>query len=178
MSEPQQARPAPPPPAPLFYEGGASWYMVLLGPAAAVVMLLVQQSGGLGLQLAVPGMFLVLVSGFIAIQVKAARIHSSVELTGQTLRQGTETIRVGDIVMMYPEPERFADRKSEPEQWQESRALGELSGVPKRRVGIGLRLTGRRNVQAWARNHRGLRAALTPLVQQRPDEGDRTGEQW
>ncbi|MGH3561575.1 MAG: DUF3093 domain-containing protein, partial [Mycobacterium sp.] len=32
-----------------------------------------------------------------------------------------------------------------------------------------LGLTGRRTAQAWARNHRALRAALTPLVQERSE---------
>ena len=38
----------------------------------------------------------------MALQVKAARIHTSVELTEQTLRQGTETIKVAEIVKVYP----------------------------------------------------------------------------
>ena len=54
--------------------------------------------------------------------------------------------------------------KQEPKKWQESRALGELSGVPRRRVGVGLRLTGRRTVQAWARDHRRFRAVLSELI--------------
>ena len=41
----------------------------------------------------------------MAIQVKAARIHISVELTEDALRQGTETILVREIVKVYPEPE-------------------------------------------------------------------------
>ncbi|MEO8813757.1 MAG: hypothetical protein ABI307_14850 [Mycobacterium sp.] len=162
---------APPPvqPAPLFSEPGASWYWVLLGPAAGLVILLVQNSNGDGLQLLTPGMFLVLVSGFVAVQVKAARIHSSVELTERTLRQGTETIGVDEIVMVYPEPPRPARSTENPEEWQEARALGELSGVPRRRVSIGLQLTGKRPVQAWARDHRRLRAAITSLMGRRAD---------
>jgi hypothetical protein len=42
-----------------------------------------------------------------------------------------------------------------------------LVGVPRGRIGIGLKLTGNRTTQAWARRHRELRAALTPLVQER-----------
>jgi hypothetical protein len=42
-----------------------------------------------------------------------------------------------------------------------------LAGVPKRRTGIGLKLTEGRTAQAWARRHRHLRAALTPLIQER-----------
>lgn len=166
MSEPTGAAPADEP-APLFYEQGASWYWLLAGPAAALAMLWVQYSSGYGLQVLMPAVFLFLVSGFLGLQVKAARIHSSVELTEQTLRQGTETIRVDEIVLVYPEPAQLSRRAEKPEGWQSARTLGELTGVPRGRIGIGLRLTGGRTVQAWARWHRGLRAALTPLVQQR-----------
>ena len=55
-------------------------------------------------------------------------------------------------------------------QFREGR--GELVGVPKGRTGIGLRLTGGRTAQAWARKHRHLRNLLTPLVEERvgPDQ--------
>ncbi|CAJ1497751.1 hypothetical protein [[Mycobacterium] holstebronense] len=159
MSEPQ------PQAAPLFFERGASWYWVLFGPISAGLLVLIQNSGGYGFQPLVPTVLLVLVSTMLAIQVKAARIHTSVELTADTLRQGTETLRVADILAIYPEAERPTGwGKQEPKKWQESRALGELSGVPRRRVGVGLRLTGRRTVQAWARDHRRLRAVLSELI--------------
>ena len=192
----------------LFSEYGASWYWLLAGPAAGVAMLLIQLSSGLGVQLVVPTAFLVLVTSFLAMQVKAARIHTSVVLTDEALRQGTETILVDEIVMVYPSPRSFsrsyydsrllhknnaltnralrragldeADQADEAddnnqddsdaaivEKWQSSRALGELSGVPRGRTGIGLKLTGGRTAQAWARHHRDLRAALTPLVEER-----------
>ncbi|MGH9058636.1 MAG: hypothetical protein ACRDZY_03835, partial [Acidimicrobiales bacterium] len=84
-------------PAPLFHECGASWYWVLAGPVAAGAMLMVERTSGLGFQLLVPAVFLVVVSGFVGLQVKAARIHTSVELTEHTLRQGTEVLRIADI---------------------------------------------------------------------------------
>ncbi len=93
-----------PPPEVLFYEQGASWIWVLAGPASAISMEFVELSAGYGFQLLVPGIFLVLVTGFLAIQIKAARIHTSVELTPDHLRQGTERIRIDDIVRIYPEP--------------------------------------------------------------------------
>jgi hypothetical protein len=109
----------------------------------------------------VPLIFLVLVTGFLAIQVKAARIHTSVELTREYLRQGAETIRIAEIVKIYPEAEG-----REAPKWQSARALGELTGVPRGRTGIGVRLTSDRTAQAWARRHRELRAALTSLVEE------------
>jgi hypothetical protein len=203
---------ADPPSPPLFFEAGASWRWVLVGPGTALAMLLIQLWSGMGLQWVVPLAFLVLVTFFVALQVKAARIHTSVELTRTHLREGTETIGVDEIVAVYPEPaggirghyDGTLLRKNNPltnralrragvdltdtdadedeggrdtdratvEKWQSSRALGELTGVPRGRTAIGLRLTGRRTAQAWARNHRGLRAALTPLVEERAERGE------
>src|ERR1700757_1489644 len=154
-------------PRPLFYEPGASWYWVLTGPAAAVSMILIEIWSGAGAQLAVPAIFLVMVSAFVALQVKAARIHVSVELTEDALRQGTETILVREIVRVYPEAGSHEVSGKELAKWQSARALGELVGVPRGRKGIGLKLTQGRTAQAWARRHRQLRAALTPLVQER-----------
>ena len=151
-----------PPPEVLFYEQGASWWWVLAGPGAGVAMALIQLSAGYGIQLLVPGIFFVLVTGFLAIQIKAARIHTSVELTPDSLRQGTEHIRTDAIVRVYPEPKG----PDEP-TWQSARALGELTGVPRGRTGIGLKLTNDRAAQAWARKHHELRAALTHVVEER-----------
>lgn len=172
--------------APLFYEPGATWYWLLTGPLAGGTMLMIEKTSGYGWQVLVPAVFLVLVSGFVGLQVKAARIHASVELTEQTLRQGTETIPVAEIVKVYPEPERSPGSEQQPQRWQSARALGELSGVPRGRVGVGLKLAGGRTAQAWARRHRHLRAALTPLVQERvgpvepeiPDHGDGAEPPW
>ncbi len=152
---------------PLFYESGASWYWLLAGPLSAVSMILIEVWSGAGIGLVVPAIFLVMVSLFLGIQVKAARIHTSVELTEDALRQGTETILVREIVRVYPEAENHEASGKELAKWQSARALGELVGVPRGRIGIGLKLTEGRTAQAWARRHRQLRAALTPLVQER-----------
>jgi hypothetical protein len=146
----------------LFYEQGASWLWLLAGPISAGSMLGIQLWGGYGVQWVVPTVFLVLVTGFIGIQVKAARIHTSVELTPTTLREGAERTNIDDIVRIYPAPEGNEEHK-----WMSARALGELTGVPKGRTGIGVRLTGDRTAQAWARKHQQLRAALVHLVEER-----------
>src|SRR6478672_10993445 len=132
-----------------------------LSLATVVVIALIQMSTGYGLQPVVPGVFLVLVTGFLSIQIKAARIHTSVELTPEYLRQGTETIRLSEIVKIFPEA-----GGAETQKWESARALGELAGVPRGRKGIGLKLTGGRMAQAWARKHRykQLREALTAAV--------------
>lgn len=140
---------------------------MLAGPLSAVSMILIEVWSGAGIGLVVPAIFLVMVSLFLGIQVKAARIHTSVELTEDALRQGTETILVREIVRVYPEAENHEASGKELAKWQSARALGELVGVPRGRIGIGLKLTEGRTAQAWARRHRQLRAALTPLVQER-----------
>lgn len=146
----------------LFYEPGASWAWLLAGPAAGGAMLAIQISAGYGVQPLVPGLFLVLVSGFLAVQVKAARIHTSVELTPETLRQGAEITKIDEIVEIFP-PASGAEAP----RWQSARALGELTGVPRGRTGIGVKLTGGRTAQAWARRHATLREELTRLVEER-----------
>jgi hypothetical protein len=153
-------------PQPLFHEAGASWYWVLGGPISAAIMLYIEVNAGIGAQWLPPAFFLFLVSGFLAVQVKAARIHTSVELTHDELRQGAETIDVDSIVRIFPEPEPG----DEPPKWRSARALGELTGVPRGRTGIGLKLTEGRTVQAWARKDEKLRAALTDLLEQRSAE--------
>ena len=153
---------APPAAEVLFSEQGASWLWLVAGPAAGVTMALIQLSAGYGIQWFVPTLFFVLVSVFLWVQVKAARIHTSVELTADTLRQGTETTSTDDIVRVYP-----AATGKEVPKWQYARALGELTGVPRGRTGIGVRLTNDRTAQAWARKHHQLRAALTNLLEER-----------
>ena len=169
--------------APVYAEVGASWYWLLAGPLAGLLMVLVQFRAGLGFQPFVPLLFLTLVSGMLAVQIKAGRIHTSVELTDTTLREGTEVLPVDEIVTVFPEPENtvkaagFMEKwqgrtlgvnaTGPLEKWQTSRALGELSGVPRGRTPVGLRLTGGRYVQAWARHPEALRAALTRLVEAR-----------
>jgi hypothetical protein len=154
------------PPEVLFHEQGASWWWLSAGPVAAIAMALIELSSGYGIQILVPGAFFVLVTGFLAIQVAAARIHTSVELTPDHLRQGTECVSIDDIARVYPEPKAHEEPK-----WMSARALGELTGVPRGRTGIVLRLTNDRSAQAWARKHHVLRAALTPLVEERIPPG-------
>lgn len=148
----------------LFHEQGASWYWVLAGPASGIAMALIQMSAGAGFEPLVPGIFFLLVTGFLSIQIKAARIHTSVELTPTTLRQGTEVTRVEEIVKIFPPA-----KGPETPKWQSYRALGELTGVPRGRTGIGVKLTNDRSAQAWARKHLQLREALTGLLDERVD---------
>lgn len=149
----------------LFYESGGSWYWLLIGPLAAASILWIDTNHRS--ELVGPLLLLVLMSGFVALQVKAGRIHKSVELTRETLRQGTETIRVAEIVGIYRDAKDPLTTYKERARWQSARTLGELYRVPSGRVGIGLCLTGGRTAQAWARGHRHLRDALAPLVEER-----------
>lgn len=168
---------------PVFIEKGASWWWLMAGPAAGLAMVLIQFRAGLGFRPIVPLIFLAMMSLFLAVQIKAARIHTSVELTRDTLRQGQEEIPVGDILAVFPEPDHtakdpgFMDKwqgralgvrsSGNLERWQSAQTLGEISGLPRRRTGIGLQLTNKRLVQAWARDDEKLRAALTRLLEDR-----------
>lgn len=159
MSEQPTQPEAPPEPEVLFSEPGASLWWLSVGPIAAITMLLIQLSSGYGWEPLLPGVFLFLVTGFLGVQVKAARIHTSVELTSVYLRQGAETILISEIVRIYPPADG-----SELPVWQASRALGELTGVPRGRTGIGIKLSSGRRAQAWARRDRQLRIALSSVV--------------
>jgi hypothetical protein len=85
-----------------------------------------------------------------------------VELTPTTLREGAERVPIDDIVRIYPEP-----KGNEELMWMSARALGELTGVPKGRTGIGVKLSNDRTAQAWARKHRQLRSQLVHLIDER-----------
>jgi hypothetical protein len=141
----------------LFSEPGASLWWLALGPFSAASLAGMQFWSAHRVDPLVPLAFLVIVTGFMWIQTKAARIHTSVELTREYLRQGTESVRTDTIVTIYPPA-------TGEEQWESARALGELTGVPRGRTGIGLKLAGDRTAQAWARRHHGLRAALESVV--------------
>ena len=94
----------------MFFERGASWYWLLSGPVCGGAMLMIERSSGYGWQVWLPVVFLVLVTAFVGLQVKAARIHASVELTEQILRQGTETIPVTEILRIFPEASQSGRR--------------------------------------------------------------------
>lgn len=146
-------------------------------------MVFVQYRAGLGFRAFVPMLFLVMVGGFLALQIKAARTHTSVELTAEALREGTEILPVDDIVAVFPDPDytvktaglmdKWQGRalgvsSTGPlEKWQTARTLGEINGVPRGRKPVGIKLAGGAYAQAWARDHEGLRAALTRIVESR-----------
>lgn len=171
---------------PLFTEPGASLGWLLGGPLAAAAMIFVQVSSGAGFNPLVPLGLLVVLTFVFGLQVKAARMHTSVELTREYLRQGVETILLREIVSVYPEtPDqpaagplagvstlsllrgRVAIDPEGAKGWQAARSLGDLNGIPKGRKGIGLKLTKGRTAQAWARNHEELRRQLTQLIEER-----------
>ncbi|WP_336084526.1 hypothetical protein [Nocardia sp. SSK8] len=135
----------------LFSEPGARWRAVAYGPALCAVILLIEALTGATLHGFALGFCAVALGGFTALQVVAGRAHARVELTPDTLRQGTESLAVAEIAAVLPADDDDA---------AEARALGELSGIPRRRRGVGLRLADDAIVRAWAIDHAGLRAAL------------------
>lgn len=144
-----------------FAEPGGRWRTVALGPALCLVVLVADVFIGAGVHLVGLVLFAAVLAGFVAVQVLAARRHASVEVTATELRCGTESIPLADIVEVLPAADPL-DEDLQP--WETARVLGELSGVPRRRTPIGLRLAGGDTVRAWARDGDGLRAVLESVV--------------
>lgn len=143
----------------LFHEPGGRWRMLAWGPAFCLVVLVVELVTGPVIHWFGLVVFALILVGFTYVQLRAARMHVSVELTPRQLRQGTETVDLVDIAEIFP-PAEYADNEYEPKKWETARVLGELAGVPRKRHGIGLRLVGGGLVQAWAKDDDGLRSAL------------------
>lgn len=150
----------------LFAEPGARWRAVAYGPILCLIIFIVELTTGSSVHWFALLFCGSLIAMFVVLQVIAGRRHVSVELTADTLRDGTETLPLSSIAAVLPERDEDA---WDDEDWEEARALGELSGVPRRRTGIGLRLTDGSLVQAWAKDHRTLRAELTTAIGQPPE---------
>lgn len=148
----------------LFSEPGGRWRSVLYGPAFCIVVLVAELFTGPVIHWIALVVAAILLSGFVAIQVVAARTHISVELTSSTLRQGVEEVSISEIdaVLAPPDPDVY-----EMQKWETARALGDLSNVPRRRKAIGLRLRGGGLVRAWAKDSEELRRQLLRLVPMR-----------
>ncbi|MGV9410232.1 hypothetical protein ACWDOP_09985 [Nocardia sp. NPDC003693] len=150
-------------PAVLFSEPGARYRTIAYGPVLCGIILILEIVRGGDLHWFGLAFCSLLLAGFVWLQVIAGKRHISVELTAETLREGTESLAVSDIAAVLPE---IDEDSWDDEDWESARALGELTGVPRRRKGIGLKLRSGQLVQAWARDHRVLRAELTALVEQ------------
>jgi hypothetical protein len=155
----------------LFAEPGARWRAVAYGPALCLIILLIELVTGSTVHWFALIFCAALIAGFVVLQVIAGQRHVSVELTEAVVRAGTETLSLTGIAAVLPERD---DESWDDEDWESARALGELSGVPRRRTGIGLRLTDGSFVQAWAKDHRGLRAALTEALDRQRGGGIET----
>lgn len=154
----------------LFTEPGARWRAVTYGPILCLAILALELVTGGAVHWFALLFCAALIAGFVALQVVAGKRHVSVELTTETLRSGTESLPLSSIAEVLPERD---EDSWDDEEWESARALGELTGVPRRRTGIGLRLADGSLVQAWARDHKGLRGALTEVVQRDPNGVDR-----
>jgi len=145
---------------PLFCEPGGRWRTVAYGPLLCAMGLVVELATGPVVHWVALPVIAVLLAGFVCPMVVAAKRHVSVELTPATLRQGTEELPVDEIEAVLPPS---AD-PWKPDRWESARTLGELSGVPRGRTAVGLRLRGGGLVRAWAKDADGLRARLEDLV--------------
>ena len=140
----------------LFSEPGGSWWVVAIGPVMIAAILAMEISGPGQVHWPVISIFGLIIIGFSVIQVVAARRHVSVELTETTLRQGVRVLPLANIEKIFP-----ANTGAEPKKWESARALGELHGVPRRRKGIGVKLSDGTLAQAWARDVERFRQELT-----------------
>lgn len=154
----------------LFEEPGGRWRLVALGPALCLVVLVAEVIIGSGVHWLGLTLFSVLLAGLVSLQVMAARRHARVQLTPTVLRNGAETLEVADVAEVLPDADPFA---ADLEPWESARSLGELSGVPRRRTAIGLRLRNGSIVRAWARDGDGLRSELERLVASESEDGER-----
>jgi hypothetical protein len=147
----------------LFSEPGARWRTVAYGPLLCLLVLILE----LALRRGPVHWFglafcAILLAGFVTLQVVAGKRHVSVELTDSVLREGTETLPLESIARVFPEHD---EESWDDDPWESARALGELTGVPRRRRGIGLKLRDGAMVQAWARDHQQLRAELSAALE-------------
>ncbi|WP_280238667.1 hypothetical protein [Nocardia abscessus] len=154
----------------LFTEPGARWRAVAYGPILCLAVLALELVTGGAMHWFALLFCAALIAGFVALQVVAGKRHVSVELTPETLRSGTESLPLSSIADVLPERD---EDSWDDEEWESARALGELTGVPRRRTGIGLRLADGSLVQAWAKDHRALRTALTEALERSADGVDR-----
>lgn len=139
----------------LFAEAGGSWWVVMIGPLLVIAVLVLEATGPGSVHWPVLMIFLVVLLGFSVVQLTAARRHVSVELTETTLRQGAKRIRLDEIEKIFP-----PNHDPTPQDWESAPALGELHGVPRRRKGVGVRLSSGALAQAWARDVEAFRSEL------------------
>ncbi|HEU5469824.1 MAG TPA: hypothetical protein VFV67_04170 [Actinophytocola sp.] len=134
----------------LFAEPGSTWWPVLWGPAFAVAGVTVEALSGPVHWVA----WLVIgaaLAGGAAGWVRGRRRLLRVRLTPATLTQGTETLAVQHIAGVEEDAPAGA------------RVLGGGWTVPRKLIGVPVRLSDGRVVLAWARDGDGLRAALAGL---------------
>ncbi|KQU04175.1 hypothetical protein ASG56_12305 [Rhodococcus sp. Leaf7] len=148
----------------LFAEYGAKWRALGYGPAFCLLALGIEIYTGPVVHYVALVVIAAVLMAFTYVQIVAARRHATVILTPTTLSQGTEDVAVADILEVYPEPD-YEATGNKLERWQTARVLGELSGIPRKRTGVGLKLAGNGIVQAWAKDEETLREELLALVE-------------
>ncbi len=161
--------------ATLFSEPGSRWWPILLAPGFAAAGIISDAVMGDGMPVLVwlaAGVVLAAVGSLI---IHAARTHTAVELTEDTLHLGTDEVALAEIVHVFPPAPPGRARNDPREPWESARSLGGLSVVPRGRRGIGVQMRSGALRQAWARDDAGLRAQLEPLVARRPAGRRRPG---
>ncbi|WP_207837742.1 hypothetical protein [Williamsia soli] len=144
----------------LYAESGGAWWVVAIGPVLCLIVLITEIIGGGRLHWPALLVFALVIGGFSLVQVYAARTHVSMMLTERSLRQGAQTILLDEIAEIFPE-----NNSPEPQKWESAPALGELSAVPRRRKGVGIKMTNGKLAQAWARDVSVFRSELVQAQQ-------------
>lgn len=147
----------------LYAEDGWSWAWVLAGPAFCLAAGIFESATGAPvhwLMLAVCAVAIALTHG---VMIAATRIHGLVRITESTLWQGTEDLPLSLIEGVLPEP------------IDGTRLLGELSGVPRRRFEVGIKLHGGSLVRAYARHPAEYVEVLESLVGTATPPSEREG---
>lgn len=155
----------------LFAESGGRWRTVAYGPLLCLLLLATELVLGGDVHVLGLAVSAVVLAALVALPVTAARSHASVEVTADELRCGCERVPLADVAEVLPAADPAAE---DLEPWETARALGDLSGVPRKRTPIGLRLVDGELVRAWARDGDGLREVLSTALAS-ADDGDRSG---
>lgn len=150
---------------PLFYERGASWYWLLAGPVSGLTMLRSSSSRAVA-ACGGSSVFLVLVSGFLSAGEGRAHPYQRRAHRGVAAAKTPRWSRC-TIVGVYP----GAPTARNPVNRAGEVAVRQGAGGAERGAARAHRYRAaaqrRAHRQAWARNHRELRAQLTKLVEDR-----------
>lgn len=148
-----RAQRRPDPSEDVYYaEDGWSWAWILDGPAFCLAAGVFEASTGAPVHWLMLGICALAIALTHGVLIAATRIHGLVRVTEGSYWQGTEELELEHIEGVLPAP------------IEGTRLLGELSGLPRRRHPIGLKLRDGSMVRAYAKHPDALAEALESIV--------------